>query len=951
MAFQVRRKEKLTAGELEVAVQDYAKGKTQSRVVGRTCRFIVCLSIEANEQRLQEKLAVLNEQHPFPIEIWDSVKLTSVLIFRDQRSLVRRNFDDTWVTKFFGTPRRLLEPVVSEALRIGPVEAFGLTEKVEEADRLVQTSPEVASVAYGEVADGLRERFPGYANHFDLLQAKSLKDAGKADASHDALMELAIRNLVEQAEPHLFPGVASALRDLHDDVGETRQARAEAVRFFDDWCERPHVLKYIAQCFDTLGPEDEYAPAIAMLLAEAAVADREFGVVLDRMECLQCASTQGNRQTYLRINLALADAGSEGLGKELIRQAELSKLLAQENAYVLLRAALRSMWKGDLDCSERQYRMALKWSSDADLDLDVEKVLWSLTALGTIRAIEPETIERFREYAETNQLALAIQGSRSFVPLNPYTRERAFMHLANESLPDAHLWIRFRLIEAIRSGSLMDEFNSRTLLAQLYDQSDEPIAALEQRLLGGDNKRVKEISSRLEVWPDYLADMVNSPALWVRRGALIALEHLGDLAPVQTARRLARSLTEQLTENADNRWAAPAILQGLQSVVLEADESDLEQLVPVLERLAPREPNTYKPTDQSVSVVAARLYRFRPAFQKRAASVLAEMAVSSLESYLKRALEACGTDLRELVVAFECVTEREGHDLSGPLSNLGHLNADTRSVWFERLQRVDQYPLEERSSYGIGTRYDVSRQFLEEQEDEVINQYVQKLVAIGRNYHEPSMNRANALKSAAITVELLSTDRKKELFGIVKPLIDPETRISATDEYEASTLHPLSRYQISLGNVADVRAAALHMLAHCAVGSKNRAHVIAMAQRWLGAELEVLQRTGATVLSLPHLSSSDVRFTDLADHPNPWVRQVAIDLPNMRQCPDPVVLDRLASDPDKWVRMRIAYSLTWLRDADPDAYERIGSLLSCDQSSVVRALVAEVLGPENQQRT
>ncbi len=840
--------------------------------------------------------------------------------------------------------------MVSEALRIGPVEAFGLTEKIEEADRLVQTSPEEASEAYGKIAAELRERFPGYANHFDLLRAKSLKDAGKADASHDALMELAIRNLVEQAEPQLFPGVASALRDLHDDVDETRQARAEAVRFFDDWCERPHVLKYIAQCFDALGPEDEYAPAIAMLFAEAAVADRESGVVLDRVDCLQRASMQGDRQTCLRINLALADVGSEGMGKEFIRQAELSKFPAQENAYVLLRAALRSMWKGDLDCSERQYRMALKWASDADLDLDVEKALWSLTALGTIRAIEPETIERFREYAETNRLALAIQGSRSFVPLNPRTRERAFMDLVKERLPDAHLWTRFRLIEAIRSGSLMDEFESRTLLARLYGQSNEPIAALEQGLLGGDHKQVKAISSQLEVWPDYLADMVSSPALWVRKGALAALEQLGDLAPVQTARRLARSLIEQLKESADNRWAAPAILQGLQAVVLESGKSDLEQLMPVLERLAPREPGKYKLTDPGSGMVAARLYRFRPAFRRGAATVLAEMARGNPnDGDLMRALGECGDDLSELVAAFERVAEQEERDFADPLFDLGHLNDAARVHWANRLQFVEQYPLCKRSSYGIGSRYDVSRQFLEEQGDEVVNRYIQKLVEIGSNFHEPSMNRAHALKSAAITVELLSTDRKMELFEIVKPLTDPETRISATDEYEAGTLHPLSRFQISLGNVADIRAAALHMLAHCAVGSKNRAHVVAMAQRWLGAELEVLQRTGATILSLPHLSSSDVRFTDLADHPNPRVRQVAIDLPNMRQCPDPAVLDRLASDPDKWVRMRIAYSLTWLRDAAPDAYERIGSLLSCDQSGVVRALTTEVLASANQQ--
>ena len=728
-AFQVKQKEELTASELEVIVQEYIDGKTESPVVGRTCRFIVCLSIEANEKKLQEKLAVLNAQNPFPTEIWDSVQLTRILISRDQRNLVLRYFSKAWVSKFFVTHRKHLEPLVSEALRIGPVEAFGLTAKVEEAERLVQTSPEEASEAYGEVAAKLRERFPGYANHFDLLRAKSLKDARKADASHDALMDLAIRNLVEQAEPQLFPGVSSALRDLHDEVNKIRQTRAEAVRFFNDWYERPRVLKYIAQSFDTLGPEDEYAPIIAMLFAEAAVADREFEVVLDRADCLQHASMQGDRQTYLRINLALADTGSEGLGKDLIHQAELSKLPAQENAYVLMRAALSSMWDGDLECSERQYRMALKWSLDADLDLDAEKALWSLTALCTIRTIEPDSVERFRECRRTNQLALSIQGSRSYVAMNSRTRERSFMYLVKDRLPDAYLWTRFYLIEAIRSGSLMDEFDSRALLARLYSKSKEPVTALEQGLLGGDYNQIKEISSQLEVWPDYLADMVSSPALWVWRGTLIALEHLGDLAPIETSRRLARTLIEQLQENADSKWTAPATIQALQAVVLEADESDLEQLMPVLERLAPRESNQYKPTDQGVSIVTARLYRFQPTFRRRSASVLAEMAVSCLECYLERAFSACGTDLGELITALECVAERERCDLAGPLSDMGHLNSATRMLWTNRLEFVEQYPLGKQSKHILNSRYGIPARFLEEQDSEVVNRYIQKLVA------------------------------------------------------------------------------------------------------------------------------------------------------------------------------------------------------------------------------
>ena len=197
-AFQVKQKMELTASELEVVVQEYIKGKTESPVVGRTYRFIVCLSIEANEKKLQEKLAVLNEQHPFPIEIWDSVKLTRVLILRDQRNLVLRYFGEAWVSKFFVTPRQHLEPVVWEALISDLIKTFDRTAKVEEAERLAQTSSEEASEAYGEVAAGLRECFSGY---------------GKLGELHGELGELLIARHPRWNEHNVFIDATHVLRD------------------------------------------------------------------------------------------------------------------------------------------------------------------------------------------------------------------------------------------------------------------------------------------------------------------------------------------------------------------------------------------------------------------------------------------------------------------------------------------------------------------------------------------------------------------------------------------------------------------------------------------------------------------------------------------------------------------------------------------------------------------
>ena len=931
-AFQVKQTEKLTARELEAAVQDYAEGT----VASRTDAFIVCMSIEANERELQDKLAALNEGCPFPITLWDAVQLTHLL--RGQEDLVRKFFGAYWAEVYFSTSSRHSRHQDTKVLLIGPVQALGLTAEVEEADRLAQTSPAKAAEVYGMVADELRERFPGYADRFDWLRANSLKDAGNPAASHDALMKLAIRNLIERAEPS--PGVTPALGNLHDDVDETRQARAAAVHSFGQWHERPQALKDLAQWFDILGPDDKYAPVIAVLMAEAAVADCKFEIVLERVGNLRRASENGDKKTKLRVNLAMADADVEGYRNELIDQAEMLQLPVQERAYVLLRAARWSAWEGELEQAEKWYRMAMWFGAEADLDLGVEKALWSLTALYSIETIKH--LDDLDERVETNQLALTIQGSRSYVRTNPRTRERSYQHLANEQWPDAHLWTRFRLLESIRSGSFADELEARGLLARLYGKSNEPLAALEQGLLGGANKQVKDLSSRLDVWPDFLTDMVSSPVSWVRTATLTALERLGDLAPVQVARRLAHTLVAQLQEDTDNMWIAPATFQALQSVVLEATEGDLEQLVPVLKRAAPRKINTYHLTDPGVRTVAARLYRFRPAFRSEAASVLAEMAVEG-SSDLVPTLRECGENLDELVAAFECVAQREERDFASPLSDLGHLNAATRELWCQRLQRVEQYPLDERSKYGIGSRYDISKQFLEEQEGEVVNRYVRKLVAIGRNYHEPNMNRANALKSASTAVELLSTYQKRELFGIVKPLIDPETKVSEIDRHYASTLHPLSRSRFSFGDVADIRAAALLVLAQSATEPDDLSDVVELALLWLGAEPEVLQRTGAAVLTLPHLSSPNVRSADLANHPNPGVRQSAVALSSVQKRPDLEILEHLASDSNKMVRIRVVYALGQIRDAAPEAYERIGSRLRDDRSAVVRALTAEVL--------
>ena len=832
--------------------------------------------------------------------------------------------------------------VDADSLLRGPIEALGLAPVVEQAERVRDTAPSDAADMYGVVANALRDRFPGFADRYDQSRATALKSAGEPSTSHDVLMELATRDLFAKAEPHPVQGIAHELRELEGVVDEVRRARGAAVAAFARWHEAPASLQALAEHFDEIGPDDTYAPHLAVLLAEAAVADHDFQVVLDREESLRRAAERAQSDTALRIQIALADAGTPLGWPTLLDALKSSTMGAEERTYVCLRAGRWHAWNGDLASAEGLYRRAVEFGTGADLDLDVENALWSLVRLYAFP-------ERGDELVRTNQLALSVQGSRSYVTLNSRTRQRAYQYLANEKLPDAYLWSRFRLLESVRSGCLMDEFEAHAILARIYRQAGEHLAGLDHAVLGGASALVKEIAPEVGTWADFIADAARSQAPWVRPVALAALEWIGDLAPRELSRSLAHDLIDQLKTDGGDSQIAPALFRGLWSVVLEATDADLQRLMGMLIDVAPRESGRYLLTDPGVGLIAGRLYRFRPALRQQAASVLAEMAVGGHTNDWVRALNECGEDVHDLVAAFERVAEREGTDLAAPFSDLGQLNAATRKLWTRRLRFVEEHPTGERSEYSLLSRYDVPKQFLEEQEGETVSRYVHKLVAIGSDRHEAIVNRVAALNSAAVAVELLSPDTRKELFRAVKPLTDPETKVSELDESQTSPPHPLSRFQISLGNVADIRASALHFMARSVIEREERLDVVETARSWLGSEYEALQRRSATVLTLPHLSTPDVRSVDLAGHPNPWVRRAAVGLPTMRERPDLATLEHLAADPYTLVRIAVIYALDDIRDTAPEAHERIGSLLREDRSAIVRAIAAEILdapGPD-----
>ena len=222
------------------------------------------------------------------------------------------------------------------------------------------SSPTEAVRIYEEVADVLRERFPGYADHFDQLRVETLWAMGDPNSSHNVLMKLAIQELLGRAEPQISLWVAHDLEEVNREVDEVRRARGNALIHFSRSHEYSGELEKLAECFDSLGSADEYAPVIATLLAEAALADQAFQIVLDRKESLLLASGPDYSQIGLRIRAALGDADAPGVWLDLVNRAESLRLPAAEGSYVSLRGARWCAWNGQLDKSESLYRLAME---------------------------------------------------------------------------------------------------------------------------------------------------------------------------------------------------------------------------------------------------------------------------------------------------------------------------------------------------------------------------------------------------------------------------------------------------------------------------------------------------------------------------------------------------------------------------------------------------------------
>lgn len=927
-AFQAKRVEEFAPPDLRKTVEVFARG----RFCNRFDTFVICTSADCADAKLQDEFAHLQSVHDFSIQIWGSSELTYRL--RGNRNLVLTYFGQAWVNRFFAETSSKPSSSEFEALSIGPVEAFGLTGAVEEAQQIEGVQPLAAVQKFRELSRALRLAFPGHAARFDEYRARALAKGGEKDASHDLYMELAFRELFEKAEPGLSAGVARGLRELHAEVDEIRQARGTAVVSFGQCHERPDELTHIAERLDDLPLTDQYAPHIAALVAEIAIAHGEFDVIRNRASEFLKIGDIGPACVSDRIRAALADVGAGPGWSDLVDEANSSISSDQARSYLLLRAGRWAAWNGQLDDAEDHYKSAMKLSAKCELDLDVENALWSLNAIYTMR-------QNFDDLGETNRLALELNGVRSYIAVNSYTHMRAYRHLACGTLPESHYWAKYWLLESIRSGCLMNEIEAHRLLAHIYSSAGEPATAVEHAIMGGESKLVEEVATPATPWVPFAATALMGRALWMWTPALCTVRICGDLAPPDEVRRLLPALLEKIESEEVRIDSNRDLFTALGSVVLGASDGQLERLMSQLKRFAEREPGVYRLSDRGVGLIAARIYRFRTRFRQNAADVLGELATSRHIGDWLRAKDECGEDTHDLIASIENAALRKGVDLAGPLSELGHITSATRALWGERMRLVAEHPIGDRPEHKYPLRFDVPTEFLRENSAETIIQFVRKLTAIGADPHEVTVNRANALLCAASVTTLLPLNERHELFRSVQPLTDPVVQESQVDEYHRSTLHPLSRVRFSIGSRSQLQFAAATFMERAATSACELSKVRILGLRWVRCGESDVQRNGAILLTAQTGILDRQIWEDLATHHNPMVKRQALDASVLKLFGDMSSLDRFALDQSLAVRIGLAYSLPTVMATDANAFARIKSTLGADSSAVVRAITAE----------
>lgn len=834
----------------------------------------------------------------------------------------------------------------ADALMRGPVAVIpGLTERVALAQSAVREDPDEAVTGHDEVVRALRERgYPGHATLYAEQFAKEMDDAGHHDVAAGILARMLVQLAMEGSSNEalsLRGQLDRLMRTVSAPVAEslkdTLSLHVVAINPLSD-------LSRLVEAFDSRISTAPLAdPAYALVLAEAAVAAREYEIVAERADAFARVSQVGaDELTRVRIELAVADA--TGHWDDLLDAARKQHLEPRHAALILARYARRLTIDAHPDEANGTWWEAINLAASAGLGRDAAK--W-------LQAVQHNRMQYgplLREPDEHRLARAMLIAGGSLLPQHEDHYTDALDAIRRQDQSDACESAQIALRNAVTFAHLGRELVASELLADILADAGEWQPASAFYVRAGRSEKLCKLAERIGDRCLILAPHLGAPAPWERRAAYKALAEQADLIadddvePIveQALRDVRAGLAGAIRQTSFGRLEVAA-LNTVAGLADRVSPAMAEEILALLATLVPRSLHTGKTTDTGhVACLAAILSRDDKLSAAAAEQLLDLLALN--ESVSQNVLQIAD---HAIIRRADLFRERlptlieTSFTAAWLLPRLGLTPPEGSVVVaqaFDTLVRPYKEPPGVHSmALPLGRNALLCRHLPQAECDRA----ARALLVRARDHTQLANNRSHALDAIRMLGDSLSLPLRAELFDAGIAFARGLEDGSALGDI-AGPAHPLSRFKITLGE-SSLAVPGLLLAAELSPDVESAALVEAVAIDLLGSASP--KSTFDIAMALRDLPPHAAALTPdaLSLHSSPHIRALAARRWPSHPPHDPKVALRLARDPDFHVRISLAFALSQaeLQSDDAQAAELFATLKSDPRASVRRLLADE----------
>jgi hypothetical protein len=681
---------------------------------------------------------------------------------------------------------------------------------------------------------------------------------------------------------------------------------------------------------------DGWTRRVALWWAECALVDQRLEEVRAAADDLKaCAEASPDDQISVRLRLVVADATSDWVG--ITREARVGLLAPGDAGLVFARYGRSQAWFGDPLGSIDAYRQALPPLMAENLQGDARSALESIARVlmiyGPISDLQKTT----------NLIPMIVAGRTRFGEV--YDARRATLQaLHDEDWPRAQGEVRRFLWEARIGGHLEDELGARNWLGDLYAKVDEYAAACGNYTLAGTAAKAAAACGRLDDPVDVSADL-NSPAPWVVAAALAVVAADGDKRSAEESAQLAQ-VALSLVHGRKQSPLGPQVWQqafaAMAGLIVQLPTELARAVLDLIEPLVPRGALQARLIDASILTILTDIYDFHLPLAPRARQAL--ISAISQSGLSDGALDVLAERVSIDQELARVLSERARLGDEGAARVLAYAAIpDAAAIEYARSRAaafIGRPPHADATDVSLVAGLDrlgTMARILEPGQQEEVARH---LLAHAQASVDAEANRASALRGICHLAEGLPLALRDQLFTAALRLADPNAELSPFDTFVKQSQHPLSHLRITLGGGHLYRAAVLTAGA-CARTTDQVAMLRPYLDRLLASDHQAdLSVAARMLIMLMPLVGHLIAVENLAAHESAQLRAAAAWLLTHGKAPEPSLLRQLATDPEKAVRLSIAFSLPAITLQDARLAADLRTVLLADRSARVRTTAA-----------